>query len=80
MKRIVKYDVTTADRVITLKPNAIWNVGRDLIFAVTGMSNSDYALRKFEEKYQWLIYFSEWCGNIVQKKINANYCTVSDEI
>ena len=43
MKRIMKYVVTTADRGLMLKPNTVWYGGRDLLFRVTGMSDSDYA-------------------------------------
>ena len=39
----MKYVVTTADRVLLLKPNAFWNGGRYFIFGVIGMSDSDYA-------------------------------------
>ena len=43
MKMIIKYMVTTAYRGLLLKPNAVWNEGREFLFRVTGMSDSDYA-------------------------------------
>ena len=43
MKRIMKYVVTTTDRVILSKPNSFWDGRRYFLSDVTGMSNSDYA-------------------------------------
>ena len=34
--------------------------------------------KAIQRKCQWLVYFYEWGDNIIQKKIDANYCTVSD--
>ena len=48
MKRIIKYVVTTADRGLMLKKNAVWNGGRDFLFNMTGMSDSDYT--KYDSK------------------------------
>ena len=43
MKRIIRYVVATADRGLLLKKKAVWNGGRDFLFKVTGMSDSEYA-------------------------------------
>ena len=43
MKSIKKYFVTTAERLILLKPNVVWDGGRNYQFEVTGMRNSNYA-------------------------------------
>ena len=43
MKSILKYVVTTVDRGLLLKPNAVWNGRRDFLLEVKGMSESDYA-------------------------------------
>ena len=48
MKSIMRYAVTTEDRRLLLKPNAVWNGGRYFLFDMTGMSNSDYA--KYDSK------------------------------
>ena len=46
MTRITKYDVTTVDRGLLLKPNEVWNGGRDFLFGATGMSDYKYAKDK----------------------------------
>ena len=43
MKTIMKYVVTNSDKGLMLKPNLFWNKGRNFLFEVTGMSDSDYA-------------------------------------
>ena len=43
MKRIMTYVVTTEYTGLRLKPNTVWNEGRDYLFEVTGIRNSDYA-------------------------------------
>ena len=42
MKTIMKYVVTNSDKGLMLKPNLFWNKGRNFLFEVTGMSDSDY--------------------------------------
>ena len=42
MKNIMKYVVTTADRGLLLKPDVVWNGGRDFLFEMKGMSDSYY--------------------------------------
>ena len=48
MNSIIKYVVTTVERVLLLKTNVVWNGGRGFLFGVTGMIDSDYA--KYDSK------------------------------
>ena len=43
MKRIMKCVANTSDGELLLKPNEVWSGGRDFLFKVTGMRNSEYA-------------------------------------
>ena len=43
MEMVMKYAVSTPERGLLLKPNAVWNGKKDFVFEITGRSDSDFA-------------------------------------
>ena len=56
----MKYVVTTEDRGLTLKPDAVWNGGIYFPFEVIGMSNSDYAKENSKKSASGWSNFLNW--------------------
>ena len=82
MKRIIKCVVTTADRGLLLKQNSVRNRGRDFIFEVTGMSNSDYAKDDLKKSVSgWFTFLNGAATSfIIELMPNIALSVMEDEI
>ena len=68
-KRIMKYVVTNADMGLLLKPNTVWNGGRDFLFKLTGMSNYKYEKYYLKKSVSCWSTFLNWAATSFIRKL-----------